>query len=336
MRKLFLSFVISIILLLSVNADSTSASSPALTPAGIISAINAYRAQNGLPAYQVNNTLMALAQGQSDYQASINTVTHNGPGGTRPRDRAYNAGYGGGAIIFVSEIIYGGTNATVDVAMTWWKGSPIHNDTMLASTYVEIGAGVSTDGTWTYFTAEMAYVAGGVAPTSGPGGGTGSGEGPAPVIVIPVVVATPQTDGSVYHIVRTGQTLWAIAAVYGVDLQDLLALNGLPENAVIYPGDEILVVAGASQTETPTITVTSPITVTLFPTVLPTFTSIPATELAAVFPDQSSEPDNLPEGAIEVEDPTESSTIRWIVIIAVAGIFLVVVGSLLLPKTEEE
>lgn len=335
MRKILLSFSLITILLLILHASAASAAEPALSAAEIISSINAYRAQNGLPAYQSNGTLMALAQGQSDYQASIGSVTHDGPGGTRPRDRAYAAGYGNGAIIFVSEIIYGGTNATVSTAMEWWKGSPIHNDTMLASTYQEIGAGVSTDGTWTYFTAEMAYVAGGVAPTLGPG--DSPPDGGLPVIVIPVVVAESQEDGSIVHIVRTGQTLWAISAVYEIPLSDILALNGFPENPVIYPGDEILIVPAPNQTKTLTPSATiaaAPFTPTF--TIQPSSTPQPATPIAALNPvDNASDQDEIDPSILPDSDLSENSTIRWIVIIAVVGIFLVFLGSMFLPGIEE-
>lgn len=279
---------------------------------------------------------MALAQGQSDYQASIGTVTHNGPGGTRPRDRAYAAGYGDGAIIFVSEIIYGGYTATVSTAMEWWKGSPIHNDTMLASTYQEIGAGVATDGTWTYFTAEMAYVAGGVAPTAESGSSQPSGG--IPVIVIPVVVAEPQADGSVVHIVRTGQTLWAISAVYEVPLADILALNGLPENPVIYPGNEIIISPAPSQTETPTPTASyTAAALTPTRTSQPSRTPPPATPLAALNqPGSSDDQVDANPAALEESNASDNSTIRWIVIIAVVGIFIIFAGSMFLPKIEEQ
>ena len=111
---------------------------------------------------------MTAAREHSNYQATIGSITHSGSGGTRPIDRAYSAGYGDGQIIFVSEIIYGGSNASVNDAVSWWKGSAIHNQQILATTYVAIGAGIATDGTWIYYTAVMGYVAGGEAPPIAP------------------------------------------------------------------------------------------------------------------------------------------------------------------------
>ncbi len=266
--------LISLVILLALLGSPRGAAAKQLTayanpatPGQVIAAINAYRAANGLYSYTQNSTLALIAQGQSDYQASIGSVTHEGPGGTRPRDRAIAAGYGGGATVFVSEIIYGGGDGSVETAITWWKNSPLHNDQMLASTYIEIGAGVASNGSRNYYTAVMGYVAGAV-PAGIPGenqnnvGGNNSGSSgdassapptvvvaaaPA-VVIIPAIAATPQADGSIVHIIRTGQALWNVAAVYDVPLQTILELNGLPEWAFVHPGDEILVRPATGQT----------------------------------------------------------------------------------------
>ena len=199
----------------------------------IISRINAYRAQNGLYSYNINQNLMHSAQVQSDYQASIQSVTHTGSGATSPRDRAYAAGYGDGSTIWVSEIIYGGTQATVDSAMSWWKGSSVHNNSMLSPQSLEIGAGVASSGVSTYFTVVMGMVSG---STSGETGG----EIPA-IPNNPVQEAEPSEDGSVVHTVQTGQTLWTIAAVYDIPLDQLLELNDITQDSLLQPGQEIII-----------------------------------------------------------------------------------------------
>lgn len=53
--------------------------------------------------------------------------------------------------------------------------------------------------------------------------------------------AIPEGDGSIVHIVKSGQTLVGIATVYGIPLPDLLTLNGLTMESIIQPGDRILV-----------------------------------------------------------------------------------------------
>jgi len=214
-----------------------------LNAADVIAQINNYRGQNGLPAYQINSKLMLSAQAQSDYQASIGSVTHTGLGGSSARDRAYAVGYGDGNTIWISEIIYGGNQATVDTAMTWWKNSQIHNDTMLSTQYKDIGTGVASSGSKVYFTAVMGYIVGGSSTDGSPDTGSepDNDDQPPAILIIPVVAAEPREDGSIVHVVRTGQSLWNISAVYHVSIEELLALNDFIENKVIYPGQEILV-----------------------------------------------------------------------------------------------
>ena len=74
---------------------------------------------------------------------------------------------------------------------------------------------------------------------------------PTVEVIIPVEVATPQPDGSIFHIVQQGQALLHIAKAYVVDLSELLTLNGLTLEAVIFPGDELLIKL-ADSTPTPT------------------------------------------------------------------------------------
>ena len=74
----------------------------------LIGAVNQLRQANGLPAYQVNGSLMAAAQAHSEYQASIGSITHTGAGGSNAKGRAIAAGYGDGATVYVSENIAGG------------------------------------------------------------------------------------------------------------------------------------------------------------------------------------------------------------------------------------
>ena len=236
-------------LLPSAPVSAAPSSRPVLNASDVIAAINEYRAQYGLPAYQTNSNLMAAAQAQSDYQASIGDVTHSGPGGTRPSDRVYATGYGSGNSVWVSEIIFGGINATVADAVGWWKTSAIHNDTMLSPRYVEIGAGVSTAGGMVYYTAVTGYVTGSPAPEVDQ---EAAAEAPVEEVplVIPVVPAEPREDGAIVHIVRTGQSLWNIAAVYDVPMEKILDLNNLTENATLQVGQEVLV-AEASGAVTP-------------------------------------------------------------------------------------
>ena len=261
MRKFVL--FCSLILILLVSSNSAKAAQPVLpSPNEVISLINQYRQQNGVPALAYNALLANLAQSQSNYQAQISTITHSGPGGTTPQERAAAAGYGDG-YFYLSEIIYGGMNATPSTAIAWWKNSSLHNSIMLDPKYTEIGAGVATDGESTYFTAELGGPTGGSGspstnPTQPP---ENSGENPIPTdpssVTIPVVKSTPGPDGAVHHIVQQGQTLWTIAAIYDTTTDLLIELNQL-ESSFIFPGNELLIIPPSEAksfqpTATPTI-----------------------------------------------------------------------------------
>ena len=63
----------------------------------------------------------------------------------------------------------------------------------------------------------------------------------APVAAAP---AAPAAEGFT-HVVQSGDTLSAIAATYGVALDDILAQNGLALESIIYPGDVITYTGGA-------------------------------------------------------------------------------------------
>lgn len=56
------------------------------------------------------------------------------------------------------------------------------------------------------------------------------------------------------HRVREGESLWTIAVTYGIDLATILWLNGLPQEAVVHPGNEVVVRLLPGQTPPPTPT----------------------------------------------------------------------------------
>lgn len=78
---------------------------------------------------------------------------------------------------------------------------------------------------------------------------------------VPPPTPTPQ----LMHVVKPGETLWTVAALHGLTLDELLALNGLTRGDVVHPGDELLLRA-PDPTATPT---PSPLPVTATPSLLP-------------------------------------------------------------------
>lgn len=63
--------------------------------------------------------------------------------------------------------------------------------------------------------------------------------------------ATPDAEGIIYAIVQPNDSLWGIAARFGISLTELLSLNNLTEDALIQPGDR-LIVGITAPPETPT------------------------------------------------------------------------------------
>ncbi|NOT06040.1 MAG: LysM peptidoglycan-binding domain-containing protein [Anaerolineales bacterium] len=71
---------------------------------------------------------------------------------------------------------------------------------------------------------------------------------------------TPEADGSYYHTVQSGETLFWIAGLYDVSLSNLMAWNGLDAASVIRPEQKLLLLVTPPATptalETPTLTPT--------------------------------------------------------------------------------
>ncbi|WP_240974651.1 C40 family peptidase [Crystallibacter degradans] len=59
--------------------------------------------------------------------------------------------------------------------------------------------------------------------------------------------APASSEDAATHTVKAGDTLGAIAAQHGMDLNDLFAANGLDWTSIIYPGD-VIQLSGAAQT----------------------------------------------------------------------------------------
>ena len=258
MQKLWITGLL-IGILLTLGFAPLPAPAQAETPSQVIAAVNAFRTSNGLPALEVDYALMAAAQAHSDYQASIGQVTHTGAGGSRPIDRAYAWGFGGGATAFVSENIAGGYKVTIETAIwNFWQDAA-HLHTMLNPKALYIGAGVATSGKSTYYTVDTGYYVGSkpkpTSPTDGatPVPGATSAPQPTAVAYDPFIISTPREDGAIIHVVGYGQTLIGIANTYGVELADIYKFNGYNKDTVIYPNEWVIIrpADASSITETP-------------------------------------------------------------------------------------
>ena len=309
MRKI--KFVVfSLIILLILDPHFQNVNAQASNPYDVVAAVNNFRAANGLPPLQIDPILMSIAQAHSDYQASIKTVTHTGAGGSSSVDRAYAAGFGGGAKVNLSENIAGGRNMSIETALYDFWQDALHLSTMLNPAAVYIGAGVGKSDDMVYYTLDIGYYAGAAAPTVDSGilvvtPGSETDPQPTKSGYNQFVLSTPREDGAVVHLVGYGQTLIGIANTYDVPVNDLLVNNNLTLESVIYVGDKIIIKPGISPTPTvpPTETVSPTPTLKVYkpsPTPRASFTPRPTLTLSpTVTPELiSNQRDNLVLGVV--------------------------------------
>ena len=232
------------------------------SPSALIGAVNALRAAHGLPAYTTNSILMASAQAQANYMASIGSWSDYGPGGSTLGERLLAAGYplagdlslGG---LASQNVIQGTSSMTVQAAVNAWMGDAEHRIALLSTDLTQIGAGVTYSGGDVYYVIDCAQPTGSgmqqaYTPSSG---GSRAGATPAsqePTIPM-AVVSTPDQSGAVYHVVQPGQALWQIAIAYKVKINDIKTLNSLSSD-VIYPGQKLLILRVGTPTAAPPTT----------------------------------------------------------------------------------
>jgi len=313
----------------------------------VVSAVNELRTANGLPPYKIDNALMSAAQSHSDYMAQNNVMSHTGPGGSSPKSRAVAAGYGGGKTVFVSENIAMGTNLSAQGAVIIWQGDSLHLSTMLSKSYQDIGVGVSMRDDVVYYALETGNVSG--SAQSIPSSDTDVTPSPpldptATVsnvnVIEPVIVSTPAEDGSIVHIVTSGQTLSSIAKYYEVSLDELIRLNNLTLESLIHPGDRLLIresqqtlveTTESPPTPTQTLQPTQSQTPTPSQTTQPTQPPTEAREQSTgdSEPDQISGLNQIGSLTRSVEPSTVDPLVLAILAMIIVGITLILLGSML-------
>jgi len=282
------------------RAESANHPLSAGTSFELIDAVNVLRVSYGLTPYIVNSILMETAQAQADFMAATGDVTHSGPDGIGLTDRLLAAGYplagdlsAGG---FRAENITSGTESgTAQSVVDSWTGDALHLNTMISPNLSEIGAGVAVANGRVYYVIDCALpITDGLPQSSTSVAGSGStalSQGER--ISIPVI-STPNSDGDIIHEVQPGQSLWQIAIVYEVTIDDIKRLNNLFDNN-IYPGYKLLIKRNVilptalpselSATESDATSTT--VLVSPTPNLLPTVTIIYDSPSAAAFRDNS-------------------------------------------------
>lgn len=169
--------------------------------------------------------------------------------------------------------------------------------------------------------------------------GNPSGDGASslpPVLdfIIPVEVATPLPDGSIVHEVQQGQALLHISKAYQVELETILELNHLSVDALIYPGDKLLIKAPrATETPEPSTTPTPRITNTLPATKTPTvkLTEPLSLELNSATLDLTPTQDRVENPSTTREEPF----LTVIAVLVVVGGVLVFLGNILRRQSRQ-
>jgi len=213
----------------------------------IFQLLNQYRASLGLPPFQYNNVLASAAQRHANWMAANLIFSHTGDGGSSPLSRATDAGYSG----YVVENIVGGSSMSPRQGLIWWQNSPIHYNTLVTERYPQAGIGFATDGNTKMYVLVVGRPPG---PSEALSRSTAIETTSQPLIITPIQLAEPREDGSIVHIMRTGQAMWTVAAYYDVDLAYLYLINSLSEDAVLHPGDEVTVLLAEGQEPPPTPT----------------------------------------------------------------------------------
>lgn len=155
-------------------------------------------------------------------------------------------------------------------------------------------------------------------------GGAGTALPPAGGAVIQWQTSTPNSDGSILHVVQVGQTLVGIATIYQLPLKDLLEMNGLTMQSIIQPGDHIIV-----KSANPTTTVM----VSASPTTTATATSrlYPAASPSST-PTQTFHPTVATPVSAQSYTPEVDLILAAILLLVVAGLVLLTWGWLIQRK----
>jgi LysM repeat protein len=253
-----------------VHASSVSA-------ADLIYWMNGLRMSNGYSA-MIEDPLLtnsAASAAYAMYDIYQNTYTCGHPGGKMERIAA--TGYGGGSNFSATENIACATSAD----LAWFAqynvwGDPEHQYPATNAQYTRVGAfAYSAPNGVTYY---VMHAASGSGDESSPPDSSVSTDIPQPgddvestFFVVRFPTSTPDADGTIYHVVKSGESLYTIAVNYGVTVEKIQTLNNLTSTN-IYVGNTLKI----SLLPTPTITPTRTPT-TLPPTRTATATSLPAT-----------------------------------------------------------
>ncbi len=219
----------------------------------LIAAMNSLRVSNGLPALVEDPIIDAVAQSTAQTMAASQMSWHIGD----VSGRLASAGYGGGSKVWATENFAVGLNSSIDWILSVWS-DPDHMLPAVIPAYCNVGAGTAKAANgMTYYILQAAYTSGKSCGEYTSGGTTPANPGGTPgssvsQLVMPVKIATPDSDGKVFHTVEAGQSFWAIAIAYKITIIDLKNWNNLAQNATLKIGQKLIIYTALS-TLSPTL-----------------------------------------------------------------------------------
>ena len=278
MKPIYRIFILILTLGLLFLPSAIAFSANGATAADLINLIQGWRAAAGNSAL-IEDPLLDVTAYDTAYTMAVQGL-HSHIGNAAGRISAY--GYGDGSTVHCTEnfaLSYGETD--INEIYGYWDDDA-HRLPATYAYYKHVGAGVASyDGVY-YYVLHACYTSSGSYTPSGAGTPIITGDGTlattTPIvsqIIIPVVTATPRADGSVTHIVQSGQSLWSIATAYGTKIDTIKQLNSLTSDS-IYNDQELLVYpVGSMPTPAPTATLTPTSAPTGTPTLIPTAADLP-------------------------------------------------------------
>lgn len=104
-----------------------------------------------------------------------------------------------------------------------------------------------------------------------------------------ILTSTPQPDGSIYHLVKEGESLWSISTAYGIPGSEIMVLNGnSAEASEVYIGQLLLIRRANTPTPTsnatPTLAPTTPQPTAFVPSRTPIPSKTPLPTLTPTLP----------------------------------------------------
>jgi len=285
----------------------------------LINTVNALRASRGLEPYAIDSYLMGYAQQHAEYMASIQSATHTHSDGSV----AWSVGIQENVAMGTEGII----NSSIVVYQIW--SDTIHWHVMVDYADGDVGAGIALgeDGMVYYVLNVRAQdEVQPIVPTTRPGQviATSSGTRTATADLISLMIkSTPGVDGSIIHVVGYGQSLWSIADAYKVKIDQIRALNGIPQDySTINTGQELLIQPAFTPTATYSFEEIATLTKTYEPTAPPATATRTTTSTPLPSPTPTLAATSLP---VEKSESGENPTGLVVMGISLVGLVVVVI-----------